>query len=75
MTDRLLTSEQMTVFEMIEQARSWPRDSFGEGRWFHAMADEIERQQADLDLLARAGCKVREHNGRRFVEITSDIQP
>ena len=29
----------------------------------------------DLALLANAGCRVREHNGHRFVEITSDRQP
>lgn len=35
---------------------------------------EVSRLRADLDLLHRAGCSVREHNGHRFVEITSDVQ-
>lgn len=33
------------------------------------------KAEADLELLAKAGCKVREHEGRRFVEIVSDVQP
>jgi hypothetical protein len=70
-----MTADRPSVEDMLAQARLWPRDGFGEGLWFHAMADEIERAHADLDLLARSGCRVREYNGRRFVEIVSDVQP
>lgn len=38
-----MAADQPSVEEMLQHARSWPRDGFGEGRWFHAMADEIER--------------------------------
>jgi len=31
--------------ELIEQARKWPREDHGEGYYFNAMADEIERLQ------------------------------
>lgn len=41
----------------------------------HRIMDEAKRLQADLDLLARSGCRVREHDGHRFVEIASDPQP
>ena len=45
------------------------------GSYCHRAADEIEKARADLELLARSGCRVREYNGRRFVEIESDPQP
>jgi len=33
---------------LVEQARKWPRDGFGEGRLFNELADEIERLQSLL---------------------------
>jgi hypothetical protein len=36
---------------------------------------ERDRLKDDLELLTRSGCRVREYNGRRFVEIESDLQP
>jgi hypothetical protein len=40
-----------TFAEMIEQARKWPRNGFGEGCWFHAMADWMERARADAQAI------------------------
>jgi len=37
-----MTADRPSVEDMLAQARAWPRDGFGEGRWFHAMADEIQ---------------------------------
>lgn len=42
---------QPTDAEMIEQARLWPRENFGEGRWFHAMADRMEMMRAALQAI------------------------
>lgn len=37
---------------------------------------ELARRNADLALLAKAGCRVRKaQDGHKFVEITSDVQP
>ena len=41
-----------TFVDMIEQARKWPREGFGEGRWFHAMADWMERARTLLSQAA-----------------------
>ena len=38
---------------LVEEARRWPRDSFGEGRLFNELADEIERLRAALQRYAR----------------------
>jgi hypothetical protein len=43
-----------TYDELIEQARKWPRDGHGEGRWFNAMADEMERLASQLREKAHA---------------------
>src|SRR6185312_4756084 len=45
MTEHRPEDERLTDDELIEQARKWPRDGFGEGRWFHAMADRIEQMR------------------------------
>ena len=44
---------------------------------YDAMASEIERLQADLDLLMRCGYIVRESaiDGHRFVEARSPVEP
>ena len=42
MSDVTLPAETFTDAELIEQARMWPKDGIGEGRWFNAMADRIE---------------------------------
>jgi hypothetical protein len=39
----------MTDKELIEQARKWPADGFGEGLWFNAMADRIEALLIERD--------------------------
>ena len=33
---------------LVEEARRWPRDSFGEGRLFNELADEIERLTQEI---------------------------
>jgi hypothetical protein len=46
-SNELPSEETVTgpVAELIEKARKWPRDGFGEGQLFNDLADEIERLQ------------------------------
>jgi len=43
-----------TFDEVIEQARKWPRDDYGEGYWFNAMADKMELLRAAADAMRDA---------------------
>jgi hypothetical protein len=40
------------VAELIEKARKWPREGFGEGQLFNDLADEAERLWRALKMIA-----------------------
>ena len=50
------TEEKPTVTgpmaELIEKARQWPRQGFGEGQLFNELADEIDRLWVALKMIA-----------------------
>lgn len=46
-------STDRTDEELIEQARSWPRQGYGEGEWFQAMADRMEMMRAALEAITK----------------------
>ena len=48
-----MSSETVTgpLAELIEKARKWPRDGFGEGQLFNELADEIERLWNALKMI------------------------
>lgn len=63
-TDR--TKETMpTDAELIEQARAWVRDSYGEGKWFNLMADRLEQLLAALADI-REGRGPYRHDNHEF---------
>lgn len=51
-----LSEEKPTVtgplVELLEKARKWPRDGFGEGQLFNELADELERLWVALKMIA-----------------------
>jgi hypothetical protein len=56
-----------TVSETIDQARKWPRDGFGEGYWFHAMADQLEAARAILEPLKDCDPAIRQWLGEAHI--------
>ncbi len=46
--------------ELVEQARKWPRDGFGEGYWFHAMADKLEQARRILEPMKDCDPEIRD---------------
>lgn len=63
MTSSHTTSEAPPSYErMIEQARAWPAEGFGEGRWFNAMADWMEEARGLLRKCVTTGYSRHEIN-------------